>query len=127
MNALELQTRLKNFAYGVVLLYQSLPTKKTSRIIEDPLLRSAFSSAADCRAACKAQSDEACKATRSIAFEEIDETLLWLEVIVDLKLVPAAKLTLIIKEADELTRVLASSGITLERKSKNKSSILNIK
>ena len=118
MNAIELQIRLKNFAYRVVLLCESLPSKKTSRIIEDQLLRSAFSSAANYRAACKAQSDRALKAKLSIAFEEIDETLFWLEVIVDLKLLPAAKLALIIMEADDLTRILASSRITLERKSK---------
>jgi four helix bundle protein len=124
MNAAELQTRLKSFAYRIVTLCESLPSKKASRIIEDQLLRSAFSSAANYRAACKAQSDKAFKAKLSIAFEEIDETLFWLEVILDLKILPQAKLTLIIKEADELTRILASSRITIEKKSK--SSILNI-
>jgi four helix bundle protein len=125
MNAAELQTRLKSFAYRIVTLCESLPLKKASRIIENQLLRSAFSSTANYRAACKAQSDKAFKAKLSIAFEEIDETLFWLEVILDLKILPQAKLTLIIKEADELTRILASSRITLEKKSK--SSILNIK
>lgn len=102
MNATELQTRLKSFAYLIVILCDSLPSRKTSKIIEDQLLRSAFSTAANYRAAYKGQSNKAFKARLSIAFEEIDEALFWIETIVDLKLITSSKLTLILKEADEL-------------------------
>jgi four helix bundle protein len=91
MNANELQQRLKNFAYRIVPLCESLPVKKISRIIEDQLLRSAFSAAANYRAACKAQSTKAFTSKLSIAFEEIDESLFWLEVITDLKLMDKNK------------------------------------
>lgn len=114
MNATDLQNRRKSFAYRIVVLRESLPSGKTSKIIEDHLLRSAFSAAANYRAACKAQSDKAFKAKLSIAFEEIDESLFWLEAIGELKLIPATELTLIVKEADELTRILTSSRKTLE-------------
>jgi four helix bundle protein len=103
MNANDLQQRLKSFAYRIVPLCESLPAKKISRIIEDQLLRSAFSAAANYRAACKAQSAMAFTSKLSIAFEEIDESLFWLEVISDLKLLDNRKLELITKEADELT------------------------
>lgn len=116
MNANELQQRLKNFAYRIVPLCDSLPAKKISRIIEDQLLRSAFSAAANYRAACKAQSAKAFTSKLSIAFEEIDESLFWLEVIIDLKLMNQKKLELISKEADELTRILASSRKTSQKK-----------
>src|SRR5215510_13156550 len=106
MNANELQKRLKNFAYRIVPLCESLPSKKIARIIEDQLLRSAFSAAANYRAACKAQSSKAFKSKLSIAFE----------VIAELGLVNKKKLSLLLKEADELTRILASSRITLEKK-----------
>jgi four helix bundle protein len=75
MDALQLQKRLKDFAYRVVPLCESLPPKKICRIIEDQLLRSAFSAAANYRAACKAQSPKSFTAKISIAFEEIDESL----------------------------------------------------
>jgi len=52
----------------------------------------------------------------SIAFEEIDESLFWLEVISDLGLMNKQKLILILKEADELSRILASSRITIEKR-----------
>ena len=116
MNANELQQRLKSFAYRIVPLCESLPAKKISRIIEDQLLRSAFSAAANYRAACKAQSTKAFTSKLSIAFEEIDESLFWLEVIAELKLLNQKKLELISKEADELTRILASSRKTSQKK-----------
>jgi four helix bundle protein len=104
------------FAYRTVPLCETLPAKKTSRIIEDQLLRSAFSAAANYRAACKAQSTRAFTSKLSIAFEEIDESLFWLEVIDDLKLIGRSKMILILKEADELTRILASSRKTSQEK-----------
>src|SRR5215204_6673786 len=63
------------------------------------------------------------KQKSSIAFQEINEALVLLEAVVDLKLISTAK--------SELTGILASSRITLEKKlrpkSNIKSQILNIK
>ena len=116
MNSAELQLRLKKFAYRLIPLCEALPSKKISKIIEDQLLRSAFSAAANYRAACKAQSDKAFRSKLSIAFEEMDETLFWLEVLADTKLIEGDKLSLLLKEADELTRILAASRKTMEQK-----------
>lgn len=120
MTAIELQKRLKEFAYRVIHLFcESLPAKKISRVIEGQLMRSAFSAAANYRAACKAQSAKAFSSKLSIAFEEIDESLFWLEAISDLKLIKPDKLVLLLKEADELTRILASSRKTSQTKLKS--------
>lgn len=116
MTAEELQQRLRSFAYRTVTVCESLPSKKISKIIEDQLLRSAFSAAANYRAACKAQSAKAFKAKISIAFEEIDEALFWLECVNELNLHNSKKMIAIIKEADELTRILAATRIKLEKK-----------
>jgi four helix bundle protein len=121
MTSEELQKRLNALAYRIVPLSESLPTKKISKIIEDQLLRSVFSAAANYRAACKAQSEKAFRSKLSIAFEEIDETLYWLEVINELKLIAPEKLTLVLKEADELTRILAATRKKLEQKASIKS------
>ena len=43
-----------------------------------------------------------------IAVEEADESLYWLELVRDGKLLPENKLSLLLKEADELTAILAS-------------------
>jgi four helix bundle protein len=118
MDALQLQKRLKDFAYRVIPLCESLPSKKICRIIEDQLLRSAFSAAAKSGAACKVQSVRSFTAKLSISFEEIDESLFWLEIIADLKFLKQNKMDLIPKEADELTRILASSRKTSQSKMK---------
>lgn len=116
MNSIELQGGLKKFAYRIVPLCESLPSKKISKVIEGQLLRSAFSAAANYRAACKAQSPKSFTSKLSISFEEMDESLFWLEAITDLKLINLKKMDLIIKEADELTRILASSRKTSQQR-----------
>jgi four helix bundle protein len=116
MTSEELQKRLKSFAYRIVSLCEVLPSKKVSKVIENQLLRSAFSAAANYRSACKAQSEKAFKSKLSISFEEIDESLFWLEAINDLELIKADKIALLLKEADELTRILAATRISLEKK-----------
>ena len=112
MNAAELEKRLKSFAYRIVNLCEALPQKKISKIIEDQLLRSAFSAAANYRSACKAMSKKAFVSKLSIAFEEIDEALFWTENILALKLLPSEKLSLVIQEAIELSSILASARKT---------------
>jgi four helix bundle protein len=116
MTSLELQNRLKTLAYQLVPVCALFPNNKISRIIEDQLLRSAFSAAANYRAACKAQSPNTFKSKLSVSFEEIDEAMFWLEAINDLHLIPQEKIALLLKEADELTRILAATRIKLENK-----------
>lgn len=114
MNASELENRLKAFAYRVVSLCEALPPKKVSKVIEDQLLRSSFSAAANYRAACKAISKKAFISKLSFAFEEIDESLFWLESIQDLKLFTDKKLEPINREAKELASILAAARKTAQ-------------
>lgn len=114
MNSKELEGRLKSLAYRIVTLCDALPNKKISKVIEDQLLRSAFSAAANYRSACKAISKKAFVSKLSIAFEESDESLFWLEAIEELKLLPVEKLSAIIKEATELASILAAARKTAQ-------------
>lgn len=118
MNSIELQSRLKSFAYRIVKVCEALPKKKIAVVIEHQILRSSFSAAANYRAATKAQSSKSFVAKLSIAFEEIDESLFWLETINDLKLIKEEKLLSILKEAAELAAILASARKTLQTKLK---------
>jgi four helix bundle protein len=79
MNSKELEGRLKSLAYRIVNLCDALPNKKISKVIEDLLLRSAFSAAGNYRSACKAIRKKAFVSKLSIAFEEADESLFWLK------------------------------------------------
>ena len=116
MTPIELQTRLKKFALRLVPLCEALPNKKISRIIEDQLLRSGFSAAADYRSACNAQSKKSFNSKISIALEEIDETSFWLEIFEELQLIPYKKLSLVAAESIELTKILGASRRTATKK-----------
>lgn len=112
MNSKDLQNRLKKFALRLVPLCEVLPKKKISLIIEDQLLRSGFSAAANYRAACNGQSKKAFNSKLSIALEEIDEAIFWLEIIKELELVKPMQLSLILAESIELTKILGTSRRT---------------
>ena len=116
MTPQELETRLKKYAYRIVTLTEALPNSVVAKIMKGQIIRAAFSAAANYRSACNGYTKKAFAAKLAIAFEEIDESLFWIEVIRDLGLVNRNKLSLLLKEADELTRILASSRITLEKK-----------
>jgi four helix bundle protein len=115
MNSKELEGRLKSLAYRIINLCEALPNKKISKVIEDQLLRSAFSAAANYRVACKAISKKAFISKLSIAFEEADESFYWLEAIKEVKLLPVEKLSAIIKEATELASILAAARKTSQK------------
>jgi hypothetical protein len=57
----------------------------------------------------------------------MDESLFWLEVIADLKLIKPNKLLLITREVDELTRILTASRKTSQANRREKYSIFNLK
>ncbi|MEJ7673472.1 MAG: four helix bundle protein [Chitinophagaceae bacterium] len=115
MTSKELESRLKSFAYRAVKVCEAFPQKKLCRIIEDQFLRSAFSAAANYRAACRAISKKSFISKLSIAFEEIDESLFWLEVVNDLQLIKTHQLAGVISEANELCSILASARKTSQK------------
>lgn len=98
MNSEELKNRFKEFAYRTVKVCESLKPTTTNQIIAKQLLRSAFSSAANYRAATRAQSKRQFLAKLNISLKEIDESTFWLESLTDLKLIQPEKLTLLMKK-----------------------------
>jgi four helix bundle protein len=89
-------------------LVDVLPRTPAGRAISSQLIRAATSVGANYRSACRARSRAEFAAKLGIAVEEADESLYWLELVRDGKLLPENKLSLLLKEADELTAILAS-------------------
>ena len=112
MDRIVLQERLKNFALRLIPLCETLPKQKLSSIIEVQLLKSGFSAAANYRSSCNAQTKKSFISKISIALEEMDESVFWLEMIRDSNLLPKIKLESIIKEGVELTKILGASRRT---------------
>ena len=111
----ELQTRLKKYADRIVKLTDALPKTIVAKIIKAQIIRAGFSAAANYRSACKGYTRKAFASKLAIAFEEIDESVFWLDVIVDLKLISSTRVELLIREGEELTKILAQSLITANK------------
>ncbi len=91
----------------VLNLIDALPRTAAGRAISNQLVRAATSVGANYRSACQARSRAEFAAKLGVAVEA-DESLYWLELIRDGKLVSENKLLLLLKEANELTAILAS-------------------
>jgi len=107
MNKQELQSRTKAFALRVLKLVDALPRTPAGRAISNQLVRSATSVGANYRAACRARSRAEFAAKLGTVLEEADESLYWLEMIRDGGLMSEAKLSLLLREANELTAIVA--------------------
>jgi len=101
--------RTKKFALAVLKLYQAMPKRGEYLIIGNQLLKSATSVASNYRAACRARSKAEFFSKISIVVEEADESLFWLEVLLEGNLMPADELIPLIKESTEITAIVSSA------------------
>ena len=79
--------RTKNLALNIIKLIQQYKTNFINEVLFKQLLRCSTSVASNFRAACSARSDNERYAKLSIVIEEIDETLFWLEMLIDANLI----------------------------------------
>jgi len=108
----ELQERTRKFAVRMVRLFRALPNCPEARTVGQQLLRSGTSVAANYRAACKARSPADSISKLGIVEEESDETVFWLEFLVDTGLIRRDRMLDLTKEAKELTAIFAASRRT---------------
>ena len=112
----ELKNRSKQFAIRIVKVFRSLPRTEDARIIGKQVLRSGTSVAANYRAVCRARSKAEFIAKIGIVVEEADETLFWLELLVDTRIVTEARMRSLMREANELLAIFAASQYTARRR-----------
>jgi len=124
MDKEQFMARTKGLALRVIKLVATLPKNYTASVIGKQLLRSATSVGANYRAACRARSTADMIAKLKIVEEETDETLYWLELLVEANIVPATRLTSLMTETDEILAMTVASIKTLRRR---KSQIVNRK
>jgi len=105
----ELRERTKQFALRLVRMACSLPKRMEADVLGKPALRAGTSVAANFREASRARSTAEFIAKLGVVEQELDETLLWLELLVESKLVPSTRMSFLHQEADELLRIIVSS------------------
>ena len=125
MDKEELKTRTKKVALRVMRLVEALPKTASGRAIGNQLVRCGTSVGANSRACCRSRSRAEFIAKIGVAEEEADESKFWLELIIERNLLPPTKVSLQLKDANELVAIMAVSRISARRKQTRKSSIGN--
>ena len=110
--------RTKQVAIGCIRLVQVMPNTEEARILTRQLVRSASSCAANYRSACRARSRAEFYAKMSLAIEEADETLFWLELTEDAKVCHDPELKILQHEMVEILKVLSKARKTISNNSK---------
>lgn len=105
----ELKLRTKKFSLEIINLVECLPNSISCRVIANQIIRSGTSVAANYRAACRARSDKEFISKMNIVLEEADETVFWLEIILDKKWITEFKTKSLLDEANQLVAIFVSS------------------
>ena len=108
----EMKERTKEYANRVVKLCSALPNNWVARTLGKQLLRSGTSVGANYRSVCRAKSTSDFINKLRIVEEECDESLFWMELLVENNLVKQSRLTALMKEADEILAIVVSSAKT---------------
>jgi four helix bundle protein len=112
----EMKQRTKDFAKEIIELCRNLPNNREGRLIGDQIFRSGTSVAANYRSACRARSRAEFISRLSVVEEEADETLFWLELIKEMKILYYNKLDALMQENDEILAIVVASIKTAKKK-----------
>ncbi len=108
----QLRARTKKFAVRIIKLFRAFPKSEEGRIVGRQLLRCGTSVAANYRAAGRSRSRSEFVAKIGTVVEEADETVFWIELSIEVGLVPADRVRDLLREANELLRIFAASRKT---------------
>ena len=127
MTQKEMKERTKRFALRIIKLVDALPSSTSAQVIGKQLLRSGTSVGANYRAVCRAKSTADFIFKLCIVEEEADESIYWMELLVDSKLVRRDRLANLVDEANQILAIIVSSLKTSKQRRNPKSEIRNPK
>ena len=105
----EMKQRTKAFGLRVIKLFRALPASEEARIIGRQLLRSGISVGANYRSACRAKSTADFINKLMIVEEEADESLFWMELLVEGQLMSEQQVGPLMQEGDELVAIVVAA------------------
>jgi len=115
MNEREFKDRTKRVALRVIKVIEALPSTKLADILGRQLLRSGTSVGANYRAACRGQSPADVIAKLAIVDEEADESIYWIEVLIEAGILPENRLADLLDELHQIVAMTVASQRTLRR------------
>ena len=116
MTEQEIKNRTKQIALRIIKLVESLPRTWSAEVIGKQLLRSGTSIGANYRAACRGKSTADVLHKLAIVEEEADESLYWLELLVDAEIIKLNMLSVLMNDIDEILAMTVASIKTLRLK-----------
>lgn len=109
----ELKRRTKKFAVDIILFCETLKNCKATSVITYQLIKSATSTGANYRAACRGRSKSEFFSKLCIVVEESDESVYWLEVIEEATLSDDThELVRLMSEAIEISKIMTKAKDT---------------
>ncbi len=114
----DLLERTKQFSLRVIRLYSALPETTECRVIGKQILRSGTSVGAHVREGKRSRSKAEMISKTEVALQELEETIYWMELLVESGIVKPRRLSELMREADELMAILVTSVKTLKRRTR---------
>ncbi len=108
MSQTDLRKRTKTFALRIIRLFVSLPTTTVAQVLGKQFIRSGTSVGAHCREGSRARSTAEFVSKIEVGIQELDETLYWLELLVESEIVPENLLADLMDEANQLIAILVT-------------------
>ena len=98
----DLRVRTKKFALRIIKMCSALPETRSGRILGNQVFRSGTSVGANYREAYRARSRAEFISKMGESQKELEETIYWMELLAESSTVTLKKMTLLLREADEL-------------------------
>lgn len=105
---IQVRERLKKFALKIIKLSEQLPNHARGKVVNYQVTKSGTSMYANYRAALRGRSKREFFAKLSIVVEEADETEMWLDLIIESKILVNDLVIEMYNESLELIKILAS-------------------
>ena len=105
----EMKIRTKQYGLRVIKAVQALPQDRIANVLSSQMLRSGTSVGANYRAACRAKSTADFINKLKIVEEECDESLYWMEMLVESGLMAMKRLAALMREGDEILSITVAS------------------
>jgi four helix bundle protein len=109
MDSREFSSRTKKYGLRILRLISQMPRSTPNQVLGRQLLAAGTSVGANYRAACRARSRADFIGKMKIAEEECDESLYWLEFMVEGGILKAEPVASLMKEGDEILSLLVAS------------------
>ena len=113
MTEAQFKDRTKQYGLRIIRLVEALPNTQTASVIGRQLLRAGTSVGANYRAACRGRSTADTPSKLAIVEEEADETLYWVEMLIEANIVAEDRLRDLMNEGDEIVAMTVASIKTL--------------